>query len=90
MNLHTIKAEATIPVTPQVLAEAFANFDNEEMLAFFEHVTSVFKRDCKRGHFALMDQFIWVANQDTSQDTLTCLSCLVRDSEWHIRNRSAP
>ena len=81
-----MKIELDYKPTVAQLAEAFGSLDNHEMLAFFEHVTDIY-RNGPRGVCALYDQYLAVVSHaDMSQDTVTALAHLQRDEAWFLEH----
>ena len=68
----------TVPLTVELVAEAFASMDNHEQLAFFEHAVATMNKG-KAG--AAEYQACWIATaDDMSDDLCQFFACLQRDT----------
>lgn len=75
---------ASVPLTVELVAEAFASMDNHEQLAFFEHAVKLMNES---GPGRADYQACWIATaDDMSQDLCTFFACLQRDSIGQLRD----
>jgi folate-dependent tRNA-U54 methylase TrmFO/GidA len=78
-----ITITASVPLTIEMVAEAFAEMDNHEQLAFFEHAVKLMNQT-RPG--AADYQACWIATaDDMSQDLCTFFACLQRDTMEILR-----
>lgn len=75
-----ISITTTVPLTVELVAEAFASMDNHEQLAFFEHAVKTM------GKCADIQACYISTAGDMSQDLCNFIACLQRDSLYSLQS----